>query len=286
MLNKTYGASDVAFGDAFYNYNGIVEFYSSLPSTVADLTTLFTDSDYIAVATEDASFVVQDASGTGNAIFEFKDLRAGTQVQVTWKGQSNLSALAAHIQLQIWNIDSSTWEVLATDRLSPANANLTLSATISPLTNYKDANGFVACRVWQNAESISSSSSSSSCRSSSSSSSSCRSSSSSSCRSSSSSSSCRSSSSSSRSPSCWIASEIFGGWLMPKTNACRYYIHNIGPVWFMNFYDENSKQIAEFIHNKPILKLILRPLFEYFVMRARRDIQYRQISKEGKYAYY
>jgi len=205
MANKTFGDAGVNYGDSFYNYNGIVENYSreegvSLPSTVADLTTPFTDADYIAVATEDASYVVQSASGTGNSIFEFKNLRAGTQVQVKWIGKTNLNCSASPVQLQIWNITNSTWDILVTDSTSVANVNFTLTSTISPLTNYKDTNGFVACRVWQNAVSSSSSS-----RSSSSSSSSCRSSSSSSSSSSrsssSSSSSCRSSSSSSSSSS-------------------------------------------------------------------------------------
>ena len=128
------------------------------------------------------------------------------------------------------------------------------------------------------------SSSSSSISSSSSSSSSCRSSSSS-CSSSSSfsnsssSSSCRSSSSSSssRSPSCWIAAEIFGGWFKPKTIASRFYITNIAPNSFKNFYIKHGRQIATYISNKPILKVILRPMFEYFVLRTKLCLLRRKV---------
>lgn len=63
---------------------------------------------------------------------------------------------------------------------------------------------------------------------------------------------------------CWVAKEIFGSWEHPKTIMARYYISNLAPKWFKNFYLKYGERIAKFIHNKPILKLILRPLFEMF----------------------
>ena len=63
---------------------------------------------------------------------------------------------------------------------------------------------------------------------------------------------------------CWVAAEIFGGWDMPKTRQARYYISNIAPDWFRNFYLKYGERIAKFIHNKSLLKLMLRPLFEHF----------------------
>jgi hypothetical protein len=62
--------------------------------------------------------------------------------------------------------------------------------------------------------------------------------------------------------------------MTPKTCSARYYVNEIGPIWFKNFYIKNGKQIAKFIHDKPIFKLILRPLFEYFVYRGRKEIVY------------
>lgn len=129
-----------------------------------------------------------------------------------------------------------------------------------------ELHGFSSLLSYYN-RALSMSSSSSSSSSSRSSSSSC---SSSSCSSSSSSSSCRSSSSSCRSSSsssrnaCWVAAEIFDGWYAPKTVQARYYVLNIAPSWFREFYIKNGVQIADFIHNKPILKAILRPMFEIF----------------------
>jgi hypothetical protein len=68
---------------------------------------------------------------------------------------------------------------------------------------------------------------------------------------------------------CWVAKEIFGSWEHPKTIQARYYINNLAPKWFKNFYLKYGEGIAKFIHNKPILKIALRPLFEYFAYRGK-----------------
>lgn len=72
---------------------------------------------------------------------------------------------------------------------------------------------------------------------------------------------------------CWVAAEIFDGWDKPKTNRVRYYIGNIAPTWFRKFYLNNGKAIAKFIHNKPILKLALRPLFECFAIMGKKSME-------------
>lgn len=63
---------------------------------------------------------------------------------------------------------------------------------------------------------------------------------------------------------CWVAAELFGGWYEPRTVMARRYVMNQAPEWFRNFYINNGEAIAKFISNKPILKIILKPLFELF----------------------
>jgi len=65
---------------------------------------------------------------------------------------------------------------------------------------------------------------------------------------------------------CWVASEIFGGWNHPKTCATRLYIDKLAPKWFKSLYIKHGKTIANYISNKPLLKLLLRPLFEVFAL--------------------
>ena len=63
---------------------------------------------------------------------------------------------------------------------------------------------------------------------------------------------------------CWVASEIFGGWNHPKTVDARYFVNNIAPKWFRSFYLKHGERISKYIHDKPILKMALRPMFEIF----------------------
>lgn len=336
-LSSSSSSSSLSMDSKRYSHGS----YATLPTTSNDLSSMFTIAEYNQVILEEGNYVAQGAAGTNDAIFEFKNddlVGTSSQVTVTWKGKSDVSCSNSPVYLEVYNRTTTTWVSVDSDNTSPANSNFTLTGIITSLSDYRDVNGFVACRVWQNAISSSSSSSSksssssssssrssssSSSRSSSSSSSSCRSSSSSSsssstssssssCRSSSSSSSMSSSSSSSRSssssssssnsvsssssscrsssssssasPACFIAAELFGGFFTIKTNASRYYIHHIGPKWFETFYESHSREIAKYIHNKPLIKAFIRPLFEYFALRAKRSKAYQKIK--GKNVYY
>ena len=71
---------------------------------------------------------------------------------------------------------------------------------------------------------------------------------------------------------CWVASEIFGGWYNIDTILARFYVCNIAPKWFLNFYIKYGETIAKFISNKPILKKLLRPLFEYFASKGKEKL--------------
>jgi hypothetical protein len=65
---------------------------------------------------------------------------------------------------------------------------------------------------------------------------------------------------------CWVAAEVFGGWEDTRTHNARKFIANIGPKWFFRFYLKNGERIALFIKNKPLLKNMLKPVFELFAM--------------------
>ena len=71
---------------------------------------------------------------------------------------------------------------------------------------------------------------------------------------------------------CWVAAELYNGWDEPKTCAVRFYIGHLAPKWFKNFYIKYGERIAKFIHNKPILKAMLRPLFNHFVSVTLKEV--------------
>ena len=72
---------------------------------------------------------------------------------------------------------------------------------------------------------------------------------------------------------CWVASELFGGWFHPKTIGARIYVTEIAPKWFERFYTKHGEHIALFISNKPILKIILKPVFEIFSYVGRMSLR-------------
>jgi len=69
---------------------------------------------------------------------------------------------------------------------------------------------------------------------------------------------------------CWVASEIFGGWHEEKTQNARLYINTLAPKWFKKLYRNHGFKFAKFISDKPILKNLLRPIFEVFSFLGER----------------
>ena len=74
---------------------------------------------------------------------------------------------------------------------------------------------------------------------------------------------------------CWVAAEVFGGWENPKTENCRFFIGEMAPLWFKNFYMKHGEHFAAFIKNKPILKAAIRPLFELFAELGKNEREVR-----------
>jgi len=63
---------------------------------------------------------------------------------------------------------------------------------------------------------------------------------------------------------CWVAAEVFGGWYEPKTCAARHYVNFMAPGWFREMYMKFGERVAKFISDKPVLKKLIKPLFEKF----------------------
>jgi hypothetical protein len=139
----------------------------NLPADNANLETAYSEQDYLDVASKNDIRVAQTATGQ-YAIHLFKDLNTvASTCMLEWEGQTDVDPADSPVYLQIYNHDSSTWETvdvvpatygssLATYGgsgvyyVSPgADTDFILSASISNLTNYKDGNSVVSCRVYQ-----------------------------------------------------------------------------------------------------------------------------------------
>ncbi len=68
---------------------------------------------------------------------------------------------------------------------------------------------------------------------------------------------------------CWVAAEVFEESMFgERVSAARKYIFEEMPVWFRKAYLKYGQKVASFIHNKPILKSILKPIFSYFAKKG------------------
>jgi hypothetical protein len=63
---------------------------------------------------------------------------------------------------------------------------------------------------------------------------------------------------------CWVAASVFQGWDDPRTFKARYFIHYRAPKLLRDFYMKHGARIAAHISDKPILKNVIRPVFELF----------------------
>ncbi|MGB1290522.1 MAG: hypothetical protein ACPG5Z_00220 [Pseudoalteromonas sp.] len=71
---------------------------------------------------------------------------------------------------------------------------------------------------------------------------------------------------------CWVARAIFGE-ENPKWLMARNYVLNIGPKWFRDFYLKHGENFAKKVEKSKTLKIILKPLFEYFAFRGRKKLE-------------
>jgi len=85
-------------------------------------------------------------------IHQFKNfVGAETSVTVTSVSQSTQALSTSTAYLQIYNLNTTTWDAVDNDNTTAANTNFTLEGDIADLTNYKDDSNVITCRVYQEA---------------------------------------------------------------------------------------------------------------------------------------
>jgi hypothetical protein len=134
------------------NISGEFDIYSkedktSIPTNDDNLSHIYTNDEKTNVGTNDEVYVDQESDNF--AIHQFKDVVETSSATIEWNGQSDLAATSKTIYLQIYNRNTSSWETKDSNSTVNANTDFTLTATISDLTNYKDGNNVISCRVYQ-----------------------------------------------------------------------------------------------------------------------------------------
>jgi hypothetical protein len=116
---------------------------------ILDLTTQYTTQDYTDVSAKDGVYVDQTATNE-YAIHQFKDYTGlSNSCTVEWYGKTNCPPSLSTVYLQIFNRSTPAWQTIATDSTTAEDTNFSLIAGIADLTNYKDANDVIVCRVYQ-----------------------------------------------------------------------------------------------------------------------------------------
>lgn len=83
-------------------------------------------------------------------IHQFKNyVGSSTQCSIEWEGQSTLAPSSSTAYLQIYNESMGVWETIDYNASAPADIDFEMCAKISDLTNYKDGQTIVSCRVYQ-----------------------------------------------------------------------------------------------------------------------------------------
>ena len=112
---------------------------------------MYSESDYDDVSSNNEVRVDQ----TGflqYMVHQFKDY-VGTSVSCTleWEGQSTLAPSSSIVKLQIYNLDTTTWDDVDTDNTTGADTDFTLTNAVDISEHYKDASNVITCRVYQEA---------------------------------------------------------------------------------------------------------------------------------------
>jgi hypothetical protein len=119
-----------------------------LPITVTDLTIPYTEAEVAEVIIDDET-TVDIMSNKDYLIHQYKEYSGShTIARIQWKGQSSLAPSLSPVLLQVYNHTFNEWNTIDSNSVAERYVEFTLSATID-LTNYKDVNSVVSCRVYQ-----------------------------------------------------------------------------------------------------------------------------------------
>lgn len=122
---------------------------SSLPSSISDLETTYSEDEEEQIATRDDIKIGQTGM-LEYMLHQFKSF-VGSQTYGTIEVelQSTLDPKYSTVYLQIFNNNTGGWETIASNSESDSDVDFELSATVADLTNYKSESSVVVCRVYQ-----------------------------------------------------------------------------------------------------------------------------------------
>jgi hypothetical protein len=123
--------------------------YDTLPTTNDNLENTYTAQNQTDVSSEDGTMVEQDGNNE-YAIHQFNNYISFTgPVRINSTIQSTTASSSSTVYLQIYNQTTSLWETIDSDNSTAADTNISLTAYIPDVADYKDVNSDVFCRIYQ-----------------------------------------------------------------------------------------------------------------------------------------
>jgi hypothetical protein len=124
--------------------------HGALPTNDDDLDILYTEDDYGKVSYVDNIYVDQIADSENYSIHLFKDfVNIANTCNIECSLKTNLNSMWSTVYLQIFNRNTNEWETIDYNDSSDVDINFILESYISDLSNYKDGNNVVSCRIYQ-----------------------------------------------------------------------------------------------------------------------------------------
>jgi hypothetical protein len=114
-----------------------------------NLENTYTGTEITNVSTDNDVYTDQTATGE-YAIHQFKDTTNENTVTLNWKGKTTQATTINPVILEIYNRNTTEWENVDSEASVGADTEFILTGEIADLTNYKDGNGTISCRVYQN----------------------------------------------------------------------------------------------------------------------------------------
>lgn len=136
-------------GDSFlYTYTGV----SIAPNIAsgANLINPMNAYNISNVMADDGDYFIQYGSEYMIQEYEYMNTNNTTNPRFTWRGRTTISTLVSPFYVEIFNVTTSAWEVLARETLKPADIDFQVQVTqTSNLSNYYDSQNSVTFRTRQ-----------------------------------------------------------------------------------------------------------------------------------------
>lgn len=137
-------------GDTVYSK----QYVGSLPSGSDNLSSIYSAGDISDVENNDSVYVRQEATQAGYIVHQYKDYNVNNDnsspIFTSWNGKATVAPSTSTFYLQVYNVNSTTWETVDSNSVAGANVDFTLTAQITENTeNYYDANYVTTFRLYQ-----------------------------------------------------------------------------------------------------------------------------------------